>query len=445
MKQIVGTILLMLTLAFALNTPKAMAGPVSGGSWTTGAVGALGDVVYQAGGDYVIDLALEGVYDPVLWVVILDYNTLTIEAGATVRFTNHASRAPVVIRAVGPIVIAGELNLDGADGHTGVETPSYAEPGPGGFRGGIGNFPGTTLVESDGFGPGGGWRTSDSNNIYCGSASHATLGANSSTHGQSGSLYGSGFANPLIGGSGGTACRGLDSNNSDDHHISGGGAGGGALLIGSDSSIDLVGTISAGGGNSGYMIQDGSSEQLGRAAGSGGAIRVASPVITWQGAGDILTTRGGESLGGHGWIRVETNGTPVGGAVPSFPAAFHSTTLGEFLPNTLPTVSLVAVLNKGTGEWVPIDQDPRGVFENPGDADVRLGQTGLRIFKVEGHGVPLGSPLHIRVAYANGLSTTDSTHTMGTVTGSTLATSWTNFTLDFSAGAGTIQIRAELP
>ena len=90
----------LLALAWSLARPSASAASIAslGTCDGSGPTGALGDVVYGPG-EHVIDISLEGAYDPLNWWVLFDYASLTIEAGATVTFANHPTRAPVVIRA----------------------------------------------------------------------------------------------------------------------------------------------------------------------------------------------------------------------------------------------------------------------------------------------------------------------------------------------------------
>jgi len=433
MKPTLALFLLTLAVVFLWNSPhsgtiaapSASAAPAAG-PWTTGAVGTLGDVVYGPGEHYV-DLASEGLYDPQLWAVILDYNTLTIQAGATIRFLNHPTRAPVVIRAMGDIIHSGALILDGAKGHNGSEFPVHSEPGPGGFRGGA------ILLQSpsdasDGHGPGGAFRDS-STATGRGGASHATQGTIWGTDITPGPTYGSGFVAPLVGGSGGTGLPG---------GLHGGGAGGGAILIGSDSSIVLGGGIYARGGDAGLV--HGSTP----AAGSGGAIRLASPLITLMSGGN-LRTHGGGIGGGDGWSRVETIGTPVGGNIPGVPGVLHDQHLSEFLPTMLPTVTVASWWDDSSSQWMPMGQDPNAVIDDGSRADVRLPSHGLRTLRLEGRSVDIGAPLHVRITDTAGAAFVDSTHTMGEVVGSTLGFSWTDVQVDFSLGVSTVQVRAELP
>ncbi len=55
-------------------------------------------------------------------------------SGATVTFKNHASCAPVVWLVNGNVTIVGTVSLDGQQNQP---PGTLAEPGPGGFRGGM--------------------------------------------------------------------------------------------------------------------------------------------------------------------------------------------------------------------------------------------------------------------------------------------------------------------
>ncbi|MCI0533960.1 MAG: hypothetical protein L0Z50_01910, partial [Verrucomicrobiales bacterium] len=103
----------------------------------------------------------KGVYDSAKWAVVFKYTDVTIAAGATVTFKNHSTRAPVVWLVSGNVTIDGGLNLDG----TGTDTsPAQAEPGPGGFRGGM-SFYSPGVGPGSGLGVGGGFGYADSGGI----------------------------------------------------------------------------------------------------------------------------------------------------------------------------------------------------------------------------------------------------------------------------------------
>lgn len=436
------------TSAFSPAATAAATRPAATSSWSTGATGALGSVVYDvvaatgSPGVVEIDLRSTGEYRSAEWMVILDYQSLTIAAGTTVKFINHPSRAPVVIRAVGPIEILGELNLDGADGHANNEIARHAEPGPGGFRGGLG-YKHLLNSYSDGHGPGGAYRVIDSTGSRAG-GSYATLGQTEHSTVKPGPTYGSVGVLQLIGGSGGKGQAYFSDPSG------GGGAGGGAILLGSNSSINISGVISARGGLGG-VAHDALNRH--RNAGSGGAIRLASPVITWTAVSDgsgrpnLIADDGSDAnypTDGLGWIRVETLGAPVGGPIPSMPGADDSSTLPEFLPSALPTVTVLQWLDASTNTWHDINQDPRAVIEDT-DVDVKLPISGLQTLRLEGQGVPQHSVLHVRTTYTLGKAVIDSSHVMGEVGGAPPGRLWTDVQVDFTPGISTVQVRAEFP
>jgi plastocyanin len=130
----------------------------------------------------------KGIYDSNKWAVVFKYSSVSIAEGATVTFANHASRAPVVWLVRSNVTVAGTLSLDG---QRDVDAPGLAEPGPGGFRGGQGNF-GAGLGAGAGFGPGGGIP-----------GSWGYSGGYGAKEQYSGEAYGNPSLLPLIGGSGG--------------------------------------------------------------------------------------------------------------------------------------------------------------------------------------------------------------------------------------------------
>ena len=436
MKRVAVASALVATVALALGIPARPLAAWGPGPWTTGSTGALGDVVYGPG-EHVIDLAAVGAYDPVNWRVVLDYVTLTIESGATVRFANHASRAPVVLRAQGEVVIDGSLLVDGEDGLPRTSPPTWAEPGPGGFRGGRGSR-WTVSGFSAGFGPGGGFLPPDPGD-HGGSGSYRTP-ASDPGPGLAGPTYGSPSAVPLVGGSGGASTTGSGTSAANG----GSGAGGGAILIGSDTRVTISGTVSARGGMGHANAPPPGQEWSGN--GSGGAIRVVAPEV--RHTAGFLDARGWTASGvwgGDGAVRIETDGSAnmtLDGTI--YPDPSTAIVLGDFLPTT-PRVALIAWWDDEAGAWVPIPSDPRAVFFHPTEADVQLPAPGTVVFRIEGQDVPLGAALHVRTTLAKGQAVVDSAHTMGEVAGSTLSVSWTDVSIDLAQGVSAIQVRAELP
>ena len=198
-----------------------------------------------------------GIYDAEKWAVVFKYSSVSIASGATVTFSNHPTRAPVVWLVKGSVTIDGTLNLDGRPYTS--DPFSVPEPGPGGFRGGARDLPAYGLPNGSGFGPGGYFN----DNGYYGSLRP----------------YGNPQIVPLIGGSGGSGWH--------DGSFTGGG-GGGAILIAAVSNITVNGTCSANGGGNGVYW------------GSGGAIRLVADQILGNGRVEAVSVYPGR-------IRLEAN------------------------------------------------------------------------------------------------------------------------------------------
>ena len=202
------------------------------------------------------DHAGQGVYDPDKWAVIFKYSSVNIEG--TLTFANHPTRAPVVWLVNGSVQISGVVDVSGKNAVVGVEALTSAEPGPGGFRGGVTG----PLGNGTGLGPGG------------------------SSSGQYLGWYGNPQVVPLIGGSGGQGTSGFY----------GGGPGGGAIFIASVAEIAINGKLKANGGTASNPGVSG--------PGSGGAIKLVAAKVS--GIGQLEAHTGGYPAGANGRIRVET-------------------------------------------------------------------------------------------------------------------------------------------
>jgi hypothetical protein len=245
----------------------------------------------------------KGVYDPVKWAVVFKYDFVFIAEGATVRFINHPSRAPVVWLVSG----SGYVNIQGAlvlDGQGWSDPDILPEPGPGGFRGGLSN--------SSGFGPGG---TLDNPGNYAeGSRS-----------------YGNPQLVPLIGGSGAGSAV-----------VAPGGSGAGAILIVARDTITIGGSasITANGGD-------------GASVGSAGAIRLVADRITGQGR---ITAQ----FGSPGRIRLEANTLSLRSLTitPTPSLSFTPSPVILWPSENSPTIRVVSV------GGVPAPEDPRSPLED---------------------------------------------------------------------------------
>lgn len=342
-----------------------------------------------------------------------EFGSITLAAGCTVRLTvEKLGPRPVTWFASGPVVIAGTLDLSGADGHGSAlgSVRSPATPGPGGFAGGLGQVAGVGTI-TDGFGPGAGPVLGGQGS----GAGYLTDGFTAYCRGcGAGAPYGNLFLLPLVGGSGGSGTA-----------YGGGGAGGGAILIASSQSIGVNGSIRAKGGAGGGGSGGG---------GSGGAIRLVAPAVTGSGSLDVS---GGVSFssgdfGSSGRIRVEAvnhlfTGTATASAL--FVTLAPSTVLISDLVK-FPTLRTVRV----GGKAVPAR--PTGGF-NP--ADVTINTSDPVLVEIEAQNVPEGTAVKVEV---HSESVDTSTFTTTPLTGTdALRTASVLATID--AGFSLVTLRAD--
>ena len=291
-----------------------------------------------------------GIYDSNKWAVVFKYTNVTVNAGRTVTFNNHPSRAPVVWLVAGNATISGAVALDGQN-HVGA--PALSEPGPGGFRGGMGRR--GNISSGSGFGPGGDDR------------------ADGGTY-----SYGNASLVPLVGGSGGGG-----------GYNRGGGGGGGAILIACREDLSISGSVRAKGGT-------GHDQGGGSGGGSGGGIRLVAE--TFSGSGTIAVNGGtggssGSQSGGKGRIRTEcvsSSGNHTFDGNTTHVALDPGATPQIWLPTNGPSVKLVSV----AGEVVP--QDPRAGF-GIGTVDVLIPQTNSAPVIVETVNVSTSSVVNVRI------------------------------------------------
>lgn len=302
-----------------------------------------------------------GVYDAAQWAVVFKYSSVTVDAGATLTFVNHPSRAPVVWLVSGNVDIQGTVSVNGANG---AAAPGLAEPGPGGFRGGMGYY--TAGVDaSPGFGPGGANFLSDQG-----------AGGSYGSQGNGGpATYGNPALLPLLGGSGGGG---------DGDVAYGGGGGGGALLIACGGTLAVNGSVLAKGGNRNTTQHAG--------GGSGGAVRLVANALA--GSGAVSATGGlGYKDGGVGRIRVEhvtdTSTIQVTPSPSVVPLTSGSTAL-IWPPNDAPQARIVSIGGAAVGD------DPRASFGTDG-ADAVVPETTSTQVLVETTNVEQASQVQVRV------------------------------------------------
>jgi len=378
---------LWLVMGFAMLQPAGFAAIT-----VPGADGSDGILHIPSNTTVVIDLSLavagdwdadntanagSGVYDSNKWAVVFKYSSVTIDSGATLSFSNHLSRAPVVWLVDGDVTIDGTIKLNGAN-H--VSAPAIAEPGPGGFRGGMGYYT-ASVGASAGFGPGGG----DSQaNLRGYGASHAN------TVTESPDVYGNPSLVPLLGGSGGGGST----------EGYGGGAGGGAILIACSGTLTLNGQILSNGG-SGHDMAYSNNDSGG---GSGGGIRLVADTFAGNGLVEAKGGVGGSYPGALGRVRLErVNNNDTWTAIAPDPSVVGLTAGDTALLWPTATAPTVKVLSIGS-ETVP--GDPQASFGTVG-ADVALAQTNTTQVLIETSYVEQASVVTVRITPRSNASYTE--------------------------------------
>lgn len=395
---------------------------------------------------------------------VLNYTSINIPAGVTVKFKKNALNTPAYLLVSGNVTIAGVIDLRGEDGkHSGTYGDgSQADDGiPG--AGAVGGFDGGRGGRDDlagrpgiirggaGLGPGGGKGgiegASDCNGTRY--IKYYGMGAGFATAGSSAwyrpgrcvsegfspdqaKAYGTPALQPLIGGSGGGGgVGGLN------FPGSGGGGGGGALLIAASGSITITspGNIDATGGDAGGASGTNSGQQGG--GGSGGAIRLIATTIAGNGA---LSANGGcaningsrrqeclradwDGLGGApGRIRLEADSITYSGA--SSPAYVPETPKPVFVSNA-PSIRITSI----GGSSVPATPT--------GNADVALPAniTNPVTVNFETANVPTGNTIKLRVVPAYG----DSVEVLSPAITGTTAAGATSVSVTLPQGPSVLQ------
>jgi len=279
-------------LALAVSAALAAA-PADAQTFTSGSTGADGP--FSPTSSVTLPVPPTGVFN---------FTTINIPVNVTVSFSTQRGlhTPPVMMLATGNVVIAGTIDLRGANqgigsnGGGGTQLfGSGGVGGPGGFDGGSG---GSNGAGGAGLGPGGGGGGTPA--IPPSTPAIAAGGGGFFTNGggaYGGPGYGTPTLLPLIGGSGGGG-------GSAPQDVTGGGGGGGAgaILIASSGTITFNGTINANGGGAGSSAFGGNPGS----GGSGGAARLVATTIT--GTGTILVnpgTGGGTNTGSPGRMRIE--------------------------------------------------------------------------------------------------------------------------------------------
>jgi hypothetical protein len=363
---------------------------------------------------------------------ILNYASINIPAGVTVKFKRNIANTPVYLLVSGNVTIAGKIDINGSkgadvgtagDGNL-ADDGNPGKGGPGGFDGGRGGFDDAQIRPSiigggTGLGPGGGYGahggvTGTTVANYCNPENAASytvrIGANASHSEVGGTMaqgytcavspattntltfpakpavatYGSAILQPLVGGSGGGGGAG-----GTNFGGSGGGGGGGAMLLAVSGTLTLTGTISASAGQPGLVAGVNAGGTGGY--GSGGSVRIVATTMT--GAGRIFV--GGnennyyEYTSYSGRVRIEAESTTYTGT--TYPTYIADTPAPVFLSN----VPSLKIVNVG-GSAVPAN--PTGV------ADLTFPATLVNpvTISLTTTNVPVGNTVLVKVIPANG-------------------------------------------
>jgi hypothetical protein len=339
---------------------------------------------------------------------VLNYTTIDIPAGVTVRFARNALNTPVTLLVAGDATIAGSINLSGATapGSNGAGDGNVADDGlpgnggPGGYQGGLGgttdSVPAGAGVGQAGVGPGGG-RPSPTLGPYChgGGGSFGTQGSGTGC----GSVRSDNYANadllPIVGGSGGAGGNAFQSLGG-----GGGGGGGGALLVAASGALQVTGAIYANGGGGGDVGNNYNAGGNPGGGGSGGAIRLVATNLSGNGTINALGGSGGRWLstnpnayGGSGRIRLEAETlTRTASTNPPFTQGLP----GALVVSGVPTIRISAV----AGQAAPA--------EPTGHADIVLPTDAPNPVAVDltTTNVPLGTTITVIVTPPHGAPTT---------------------------------------
>lgn len=386
---------------------------------------------------------------------IFNFTTVDLPAGVTVTFKRNTANTPVYILATGDVNIVGTISVsgeNGKDGSTGTGNigegtiPVYGgKGGPGGFDGGRGGLYATVgfpeVLPSAGLGPGGG---KISSSVYSGGGGGYVNNGDAAMYdvwqgggrqtdltryGEASNSYGNVFLLPLVAGSGGGGGVFYNGNGGS------GGGGGGAILIASSGTINIIGGITAIGGNGGRgSIGCGG-------GGSGGAIRLIAKVIRGNGT---MSANGGSgvntglSTGGYyspfysfnsgtgspGRIRLEAYTFERTAATS--PASSTGSPSSVFIAN----IPSLTITNIG-GTAVPASTT--GAYATP---DITLPSTTTNpvIVNISAANVPVGTTVTVMVIPVSGAS---STVTSSALSG-TNASSTTTASITLPSGAATI-------
>ncbi|MBN1476136.1 hypothetical protein JXA47_05235 [Candidatus Sumerlaeota bacterium] len=425
-KNTVQRFLSLITLGAALAMPSAA-------QFDSGSTGVDGPLDIQT--NTVLPVQEDGVHH---------YTTINVANGATLSFSPNSLNTPVIFLASGDVTIDGTVNLNGQTGRLwndpqGALPGSEAQPGPGGYPGGIGagEVIGVHSFGTSGGGPGGGAAANELSLPPSGrgtsgnGGSHFTAGdqASGNPNGPA-PTYGDSRLLTLSGGSGGGGGNFYVTSDSNGHGY-GGGAGGGAILIASSGTITVNGTITAKGGDGHWYVLTNGGGTDGSGGGAGGAIRLMANSITGTGS---LSATGGASVaakGGDGLTRLEALSITGTIAANSNPTPMTSSpTVVQLDPADVPTVRITTI------NGIPVPEPPSGSTTSP-DVVIPGTATNPIAIGLETANVPDGAVVNLRLILENG----DTLEVASSAVSSDAATA----SVDLPSGVGVIYATVDFP
>lgn len=384
-----------------------LSGVAQAGDFVSGSTGADGN--FSPTADVVLQVPPSGIFN---------FTDVNIPSGVTVTFAKNAANSPVVMLATGNVVVAGTIDLSGKSAvdtrYTQISYPEAGAGGPGGYSGGRGGDA-AGGHGGQGFGPGGGRGGAPyghcGNNpeggggagyFANGEASNCIRNNGSSNyrHGSAGPSYGSNTMLPLLGGSGGGG--GAGAVNASGAPGGGGGGGGGALLIAATKGVTVTGSLLANGGKGAGTVNCSwgiSNDSGSGGGGSGGFIRILTPVYAGGGSISVAGGTGGCQSSGYfgggngsvGRYSVETliggtlsfaglpkvnitkvagvavPATPTGASDVSLPLSQDNPVVVEIAANNIPLAATIKLTMTPvhSGDAISVDAVPlSGSFEN---------------------------------------------------------------------------------
>jgi hypothetical protein len=353
---------------------------------------------------------------------ILNFTTVHVPQGVTVRFSRNATNTPATLLASGNVTIEGTIDVAGSPGGDGGQgigvTTNGGTGGPGGLDGGAGATGLVSVTGGTGRGPGGGTggTAGSSRTAAGGGGGFQGTGGNGSadpnnTPGVGGPAYGDSTLLPLVGGSGGGG-----GGSTLGYTAGGGGGGGGALLIASSGTLTFgaSGRIDARGGAGGSGGGAGPG-----GGGSGGAVRIVATTIVGAGNIDVSGRPGGSYYttggpGAAGRVRIEAHsstGTINISGVPPASISMSSPTIVA-----LAATPMVQIASIG---GITAPASPTASFGVP-DVVLPASTANPVAVTVTAANIPVGTVISVTVSGQNGGgSATESTALAGTLASST--------------------------